>query len=87
MTAKYSCKLTKKNVLKRLPFNRQPLSDLGNLFILFLLVFQLVALRLKQNSSVLALRLEQILCVLGLRLKQILCNLGLRLEQNAYICN
>ncbi|MBQ2950063.1 MAG: hypothetical protein IJE12_03305 [Prevotella sp.] len=87
MAAKYSCKLTKKNVLKRLPVERQPLFDLGNLFILFLLVFWLVALRLKQNPSVIGLRLEQILCVLGLRLKQILCNLGLRLEQNAYICS
>lgn len=87
MSAKCCCKLTKKNVLKRLPFNRQPLFDLGNLFILFLLVFWLVALRLKQNPSALGLRLEQILCALGLRLKQILCNLGLRLEQNAYICS
>lgn len=44
MSAKCCCKLTKKNVLKRLPFNRQPLFDLGNLFVLFLLVFWLFAL-------------------------------------------
>ena len=44
MSAKCCCKLTKKNVLKRLPFNRQPLFDLGNLFVLFLLLFWFVAL-------------------------------------------
>ena len=42
MSAKCCCKLTKKNVLKRLPFNRQPLFNLGKFLFCFCWYFGLL---------------------------------------------
>lgn len=42
MTAKCCCKLTKKNVLKRLPIERQPLFDLGKFLFCFSWYFGLL---------------------------------------------